>query len=166
MRFTHIFIVFLALLPTSSYANKEIERLTLPIMESIHKGEINEIFSMTFPKGSPGRKYFSESDMQHHDNQFKTSFQTLGKSNGYFEYLHSDIPDVFVLKYYLVKFDLKPAIIKFSLYNPDGKWRINSLELVDMIAEYLDESAKYRMGSLGHIDVREDIKANKSNQQD
>lgn len=143
------------------HANKEIDELTFPIMESIHKGEITRIFSMAFPEGSASRKYFSESDISKYDSQFQNSFKALGKSSGYFEYLHSDIPDVLVLKYYLVKFDVEPAIVKFVLYKQDKKWRINSIEIDDTLDDYLEESAKYRMGALGHRDVREDIKANK-----
>jgi hypothetical protein len=46
------------------------------------------------------------------------------------------------------------------LYKQDKKWRINSFELDDTLDDYLEESAKYRMGSLGHKDIREEIKAN------
>ncbi len=142
-----------------TYANEEIDKLTLPIMESIQKGKISNIFSMAFPKDSPSRRYFSDSEIEQYDNKFQGSFQTLGKSSGYFEYLHSDIPDVLVLKYYVVKFDVEPAIIKFILYKQDKEWRINSFAIDDTLDDYLEESAKYRMGSLSHKDVRDEIKA-------
>ena len=166
VKFSKLIISFLLVISINTYANEEIDKLTLPIMESIHKGEVNNIFSMAFPKGSASRRYFSDSDIVQFDSKFHSSFLTLGKSSGYFEYLHSDIPDVLVLKYYVVKFDVEPAIIKFVLYKQDKTWRINSFELDDTLDDYLEESAKYRMGSLGHEDVREEIKANKPIKQD
>ena len=150
----------------NTLANDEIDKLTLPIMESIHKGENSNVFSMAFPKGSPSRKYFSDSDIEQYDNQFQNSFKALGKSSGYFEYLHSDIPDVLVLKYFVVKFDVEPVIIKFVLYKQDKLWRINSFQVDDTLDDYLEESAKHRLGALGHQDIRAEIKANKLIKQD
>lgn len=145
----------------SAYADKQIDKLTLPIMDSIHKGKVSNIFSMAFPEGSPSRRYFSDADIAKYDNQFENSFKALGKSSGYFEYLHSDIPDVLVLKYYVVKFDVEPAIIKLVVYKQDKEWRINSIQVDDELDDYLEESAQYRLGALGFQDVREEIKANK-----
>ena len=166
MKFSNILITFLCVISINTFANEEIDKLTLPIMESIHKGEISNVFSMAFPKGSASRRYFSDSDIEQYDNQFKNSFKALGKSSGYFEYLHSDIPDVLVLKYFVVKFDVEPAIIKFVLYKQDKKWRINSFQVDDTLDDYLEESAKFRLGALGHKDIRDEIKANKSLKQD
>jgi len=161
MKLSKILMVFLCVVSINTYANKEIDKLTLPIMESIHKGEVTNIFSMAFPEGSASRSYFSDSDIAQYDNQFQNSFKALGKSSGYFEYLHSDIPDVLVLKYYVVKFDVEPAIVKFTLYKQEKKWRINSIQIDDELDDYLEESAKHRLGALGHKDIRDEIKANK-----
>lgn len=159
VKFLSMLITLLWVFSVNTFANEEIDKLTLPIMESIHKGETSNIFSMAFPKGSASRKYFSDSDIEQYDNQFQNSFKALGKSSGYFEYLHSDIPDVLVLKYFVVKFDVEPAIIKFVLYKQDKKWRINSFQVDDTLDDYLEESAKYRLGALSHQDVRDEIKA-------
>lgn len=161
MKFSRILGIFLCMASINAYADKEIDKLTLPIMDSIHEGEVSNIFSMAFPEGSPSRRYFSDSDIAQYDNQFENSFKALGKSSGYFEYLHSDIPDVLVLKYYVVKFDVEPAIVKLVLYKQDKDWRINSIQVDDELDDYLEESAKYRLGALGLPDVREEIKANK-----
>jgi hypothetical protein len=158
VKLSNVLVAFICIFSINTYANEEIDKLTLPIMEAIHKGEISNVFSMAFPKGSSSRRYFSDSDIEKYDNQFQNSFKTLGKSSGYFEYLQSDIPGVLVLKYFVVKFDVEPAIIKFVLYKQDKKWRINSFQVDDTLDDYLEESAKYRMGSLGHKDVREEIK--------
>ena len=166
MKFTNIIIICLCFFSLNSYANEEIDKLTLPILESIHKGEVSKIFSMVYPKGSPTRKYFSDSDIEQYNTKFQGSFQALGKSSGYFEYLHSDIPGVLVLKYYVIKFDIEPVIIKFILYKQSDKWRINAFELDDALDDYLEKSAKSRLGALGYQDIREEIKANKPFKQD
>lgn len=161
MKYPKILCAFLCVVSISAYADKEIDNLTLPIMESIHKGNVSNIFSMAFPEGSPSRRYFSDSDIAKYDNQFENSFKALGKSSGYFEYLHSDIPGVLVLKYYVVKFDAEPAIVKLVLYKQDKEWRINSIQVDDELDDYLEKSAQYRLGNLGLSDIREEIKANK-----
>ena len=161
MKLSKILSTFLCVASINAFASKEIDELTLPIMDSIHKGEISNIFSMAFPEGSPSRRYFSDSDITQYDNKFENSFKALGKSSGYFEYLHSDIPDVLVLKYYVVKFDVEPAIVKLVLYKQDKEWRINSIQVDDELDVYLENSAKYRLGELGLPDVREKIQANK-----
>ncbi|WP_077343562.1 hypothetical protein [Pseudocolwellia agarivorans] len=166
MKFTNIIITCLCFFSLNVYANEEIDKLTLPILESIHKGEINNLFSMAYPKGSPTRKYFSDSDVEQYNTKFQGSFQALGKSSGYFEYLHSEIPSVLVLKYYVIKFDIEPVIVKFILYKQNDKWRINAFELDDALDDYLEKSAKSRLGDLSHQDIREEIKANKSLKQD
>tara|TARA_R110002050_G_scaffold183361_4_gene316815 strand:+ start:2105 stop:2599 length:495 start_codon:yes stop_codon:yes gene_type:complete len=160
LRVVFISLVFLVSLNTS--ANEEIDKLTLPVLEAIQKGDVSNIFSMAFPKDSPTRDYFSKSEFIQLDAQFESSFKTLGKAHGYFEYLVSDIPDVFMIKYYVVKFERQPALIKFRLYKTKNKWRVNAFELDDTIQNYLEESAKYRLGTQGLADVRAEIKANKS----
>ena len=75
MKLSSILITLLCFFSINTYANDEIDKLTLPIMESIHKGEISNIFSMAFPKGSASRRYFSDSDIEQYDNQFQNSFK-------------------------------------------------------------------------------------------
>ncbi|XQW86572.1 hypothetical protein ACOYR1_07575 [Thalassotalea piscium] len=161
MKFLRLILSFLFVISINTYANEEIDKLTLPILESIHKGEVSKLFSMAFPKGSPSRRYFSDSDIELYDTKFQGSFQALGKSSGYFEYLQSEIPSVLVLKYYVIKFDVEPVVVKFTLYKQNDKWRINAFELDDKLDDYLEESAKSRLGALGHQDIRAKIKANK-----
>lgn len=154
MKISKILCILLCMASIGAYGDKEIDKLTLPIMDSIHKGEVSNIFSMAFPEGSPGRRYFSDEEMADYDSLFENSFKALGKSSGYFEYFHSDIPDVLVLKYYVVKFEVEPAIVKLVLYKQDKEWRINGVEVDDKLDSYLEESAKYRLGELGLPDVR------------
>jgi hypothetical protein len=162
----YLSIALLLLVSISSYADSDRDRITKPILEAIHNGEIHNIFSMGYPKGSAERKYFSDSDVKEYDAQFSSLLESLGKSNGYFEHTKSDIPDTFEIVHYLFKFERQPALVVFQLYKPKNKWGLHSLFIDTSIGDYMDTSAKNKIGLLGDEDFRQKLKANKDKHKD
>lgn len=162
----YLLVLFLTLVSISSYADSGQDKITEPILEAINTGKIDNIFSMAYPKGSPQRKYFSDSDIEEYDTKFKSLLESMGKSNGYFEYTKSDIPNTFEIVHYVFKFDRQPALVVFQLYKPKGEWNLHSLSIDPELDDHMGTSANYRIGALGHKDVRLEIKASKGNHND
>jgi len=162
----YLSILFLMLVSISSYADSGQDEITQPILKAIDTGKTDRVFSLAYPKGSPQRKYFSDSDVAEYDAKFRSLLESMGKSHGYFEYTKSDIPGIYEMVHYVFKFDRQPALVVFQLYKPENEWHLHSLAIDPELDDHMESSSKYRIGALGHEDVRLEIQANKGSNND
>ena len=152
--------ILLPLFVFNSHANEEsdIDMLVKPILEAIQSGETKNIASLAFPVGSQNRNYISNADIKQLDSHFETSFNTVGKSYGYHLHHQANIPDIYVLRYYVFKFERQPGLIKIEAYKPKDTWRIYSIEIDDKLDDYIERSAVYHLGSMSDKSFRKKLK--------
>jgi hypothetical protein len=152
-----LLLAFSLFIATNALATNSPEELSKPILESIKDGKIQKLFSMVYPKGSPSRQYFSDSDVIQWDATFESTITAYGKPIKYFEYLKSDIADTFEIRYYLFKFERQPVLVKFEFYKPYNDWGIHSFSIDSDLDAYIEEAFKYRIGAITFEDVRAGI---------
>lgn len=148
MKISTVILFVIIAMSSSVRASSEIDEITIPLLDSIQSGKVENLFSLVFPVGSMGRKYFSSSDVEKYDSKFSATLKTLGKSYGYEQYYQSEIPGVFIIKYYIFRYESEPVLVKIRLYKPDSKWIISAFEVDASLDDYLENSAKTNMGNM------------------
>ena len=129
--------------------SEELDGLADPIIEAIKNGETSNLMSFMLPENSPLKKYISDSQIESLNQQFHAKLSEYGKLVGSHLYHESKIEGVISIRYYILRFERQPGLLKIEAYHPNGKWRIQDIAVDSDLDDYLEEAAKVKMGTLG-----------------
>ena len=76
----------------------------------------------------------------------------MGESLGYELIQESNINDIYVIKYFLFKFDRQPTLVKIEYYKPKENWRIHGFQVDMYFDDYIIEGTIKRIKKLGAKD--------------
>ncbi len=154
-------LLFLFTVSSISYAENTPEDLIDPIISLIEKSEYSNIASTAFPEGTSTREYLSNAEIGSLDSQFEIRLKSAGKLYGYTLYHQADVPGIYLIRYFILRFERQPLVLVIEMYKPDTEWKMQGLHIDGDLDEYLENSANNRMGELGNSDFRENFRANK-----
>ena len=124
-----ILLINLVLMSFNTFSSDTISVLETPILNAINKGNITQLATAIFPEGSGMRKYFSLVDLQSLNKSFESTLNGLGDCQGFELLQESNINNIYIIRYFVFKFDRQPILVKFEYYKPNNDWRINGFKI-------------------------------------
>ncbi|MCP4321142.1 MAG: hypothetical protein GY787_04700 [Alteromonadales bacterium] len=126
----------------------DIDSLAKPIIKSIENNEVDSIVSKALSHPSVA-DYISKSDMSETNKQFQNVLNSYGKFYS-LKILHEQgVEDIYWSRWYIIRFERAPMLIKMEFYKPHNEWRINSIAIDADLDEYIEKSGKYNIGNIG-----------------
>jgi len=118
---------------------------------SYHQDKIDTFFDNL--KQSPESavdELFSDSDwVKNNQSQLLTVKATvnalepsIGRYHGYDELLTRELADRYIMKIFLVRYELKPLFVKFEFYRPAERWKVSNFGIKDDIEELFEKSTE------------------------
>lgn len=102
-------------------------------------GNIDKLAFIIFPEDSPSRDYFSKSDLTKLNIKYKKFLTRFDRFLGYHLYDEIEVPDVYVVRYYALKYHRQPALLKMRFYKPEDTWRIQGMGIDMSLYEHLEK---------------------------
>ena len=147
----YLFLILVLLFSNQAFSESNVSKLEKPILSTINKGEISNLASLAFPKGKKNaRRYISDSDIEGLDITFRNTLSLLGDYYGYKLFHEAVIQDLYIIRYYILKYERQPILLKLEFYRPNDSWVINGMEFDTGLDNYMEDSAKSYIGNLSN----------------
>jgi hypothetical protein len=148
---TSLILVLVLFFGTASANNNEkIDKLAAPILALFDKGELDNIVTTALSKSSVA-DYLSKSDLQQTDSQFSGNFKIMGEFFGSDLLLQQGIEDVFITRWYLLRFKRQPVLLHMEFYKADKTWQVHSIQMDTSLDDYIENRGELVLGEIDNL---------------